>query len=455
MKNNLKETVKKTIKNNNLLSANDAVLIAVSGGADSVCLFDVLFSLKDELNLKLYVAHLNHLLRGDEANRDEEFVRSICEKKGVPFFCERKDVLKLSKETGTSIEEAGRNARYDFFSKLKTEHEIHKIATAHNKNDNVETVCMRIMRGTGIHGLTGIPIENDLSVIRPLLYVSREEIEKYLEEKNLSFITDSSNLEDDYARNKVRHHLIPYIEENHNESFIDTFSQNIELFTEAEHYLYHQTEKSFDSLVIKKHFGFEFDLEKLKQEDKYIIKSVLRMAFLKLSNKEMPQNLVLKVYDALVSDSDSIISASVNLDIYIKYDKLYFVIKKDALSFEYEKLDDNIFINEINAKLSFEKSFEKPNFSDKNVIHIKSPHKKGTFKVRNRKRGDTIYLGDLGHKKVKDLLIDEKIPVFLRDEIPILLYDDEIIWVPGIRDNPKYRSNDSNEHIKITFTKEN
>lgn len=454
MKTDLLENVKKIITNNNLLNPNDSVLVAVSGGADSVCLFDVLFSLKDELNLTLYVAHLNHMLRGDEADRDEQFVHTLCEKYGVPFFCERKDVKKLSRETGKSVEEAGRDARYDFFMRLKSEHNIDKIATAHNKNDNVETVCMRIMRGTGISGLSGIPIKNDLCVIRPLLYTSREDIENYLSEKEIHYITDSSNLEDDYARNKIRHHLIPYITENHNENFIDTFSGNIMVFTEAEHYLNHQTEEKFKSLAKTQSFGFEFCENELLKEDKYIIKSLLRKAFFDLTKKEMPSNLVMKVYDSLISQNVFLISASNNLDIYKKYGKLYFVLKK-SVEYEYEITGSEININEISAKLSFDNSCESVSFSDKNIIYIKIPEENFHFKVRNRKDGDKINLGSLGHKKVKDILIDEKIPVFLRDEIPILLLNDEIIWVCGIRDNPEFRAKDGERHIKITYTKEN
>ncbi len=453
MEKNFRDNILNVITKNSLLSPNDSVLVAVSGGADSVCLLDVLVSLKDTLSIKIYVAHLNHLLRGEEATRDEEFVKSLCDKYSVPFFLKRVDVKKLAKENKTSLENAGRDARYEFFNELKDRHHITKIATAHNKNDNVETVCMRFMRGTGISGLSGIPLENDSSVIRPLLFTSRSEIEAYIKDRNLSFVTDSTNLETDFTRNKIRHKLIPYIEENHNESFIDTLSHNIELLSDANSYLKKITEEKFNSLVKYESFGLSFNLDKLLTEDIYIIKSVIKKAILTLSEKDASSKTVSLVYDLAVATNDLSQNITDSLMVYKRYGVLYFVAKKNC-SFFYEKGEnDEIEIFETGAKITFSKNGVKEQ-NDKNTIYLKIPKKTQKITVRNRKDGDKIYLGKSGHKKIKDLFIDEKIPVFLRNEIPLLLIDDEIVWACTVRANPDYLAKDNEEYIKISYSKE-
>jgi len=211
MKSDLRERTKAYIIKHNLFSYGDSILVAVSGGADSICMLDVLVSLKEEFQIKISVAHLNHMLRGEEAYRDEKFVQSICKAYQVPYHVTRIDITKLSADKRCSVEEAGRIARYEFFQQLKAEYNINCIATAHNKNDNVETVLMRLMRGTSIHGLGGIPSKNDSGVIRPLLHATREEIEGYIRSHNLSYVVDRTNLENSYTRNKIRNQLLPYI----------------------------------------------------------------------------------------------------------------------------------------------------------------------------------------------------------------------------------------------------
>lgn len=258
MNNKLVQKVKHYINKHQLLADGYAVLVCVSGGADSVCLLDVLCQLRAVYNLKIYVAHVNHMLRGEESNRDEQFVKTLCEQYKVPFRTKQVDVSNLAKTNKITCEEAGRKVRYDFFVSLKQELSINKIATAHNKNDNVETVCMRFLRGTGVDGLGGIPVENDIDVIRPLLSVSRQEIEAYLEERHLTYITDSSNLTDAYTRNRIRHHFLPYILENYNENFHDTLSENILLCNEAGSYLKQQIEQAYSKLSERKNTAFLF-----------------------------------------------------------------------------------------------------------------------------------------------------------------------------------------------------
>jgi len=199
-------SVLEAISKFSLLEADTIVTVALSGGADSMALLNVLITLKDRLNIKVKAAHLNHLIRGDEAYRDEEFVKKQCEILNVPLVCQQKDVPKYAKENNLSLELAARKLRYEFLNEISEG----VIATAHTASDNLETVIFNLTRGTGIDGLCGIPAKRD-NIIRPLILCTRDMIEGYCQENNIPFVTDSTNLSDDYTRNRIRHSVIPIL----------------------------------------------------------------------------------------------------------------------------------------------------------------------------------------------------------------------------------------------------
>ena len=211
-----------------MLSEGDAVLCGFSGGADSVTLLSLLFDLsKGEGELPafpLYACHVHHGIRGEEADRDEAFCKAFCEERGIPYFSLFADVPKLAAETGDSLETAGRNVRYEFFAKtaerLRRQHPEYKsvkVATAHTASDNAETVLFHLARGTSLSGLTGIPPVRD-NIIRPLIDVTREEVEAYCAEQGLSFVTDATNEELSYSRNRIRLEVLPALEEINSET---------------------------------------------------------------------------------------------------------------------------------------------------------------------------------------------------------------------------------------------
>ena len=213
-----------TIKKFRLLDRGDAVLIALSGGPDSVCLFYVLHLLKKKFSLTLHVAHLDHMLRSEESTADAEFVKSLAEKFNYPLQLGRVDIPALIKREKKSSEEVARQARYKFLFDSAKALGIKKIAVGHNQNDQAETILMRIIRGTGIYGLSGIvPLRKikDYTVVRPLLEIRRAEIEKFLKQHKLEFRTDSSNLKQAYFRNRVRRRLIPLLAKDFNSNIED------------------------------------------------------------------------------------------------------------------------------------------------------------------------------------------------------------------------------------------
>lgn len=199
-----------TIKEYDMLPQGSRVIVGFSGGADSVALLSFLYELQQELDLKLLACHINHQLRGDEAQRDEEFCRKFCAERGIELHVFREDIASAAKQAGKSIEEYAREVRYKRFQQLRSS-EKDRIATAHNANDLAETILFHVARGTGIKGLIGIPAVRG-NIIRPLLFCSREQIEAYCKEKALPFVTDSSNLSDEFSRNRLRHHVVPQLE---------------------------------------------------------------------------------------------------------------------------------------------------------------------------------------------------------------------------------------------------
>ena len=235
------EKVTRTIKKFNMLKDGDKVTAALSGGADSVCLLLILLKIKNNLDFKLDAFHVNHMIRGREADRDEEFCRSLCKKYGVEFHCAHADVPSYAKKSGKSLEEAARDIRY----RLLLEHaESGKLATAHTASDNAETIIFNMARGSGIKGLCGIPPVRD-NIIRPLIYETRADVENFLKEQNQGYVTDSTNLSDDYSRNRIRHRIIPEILKI-NESFFKTISANTQLMAEEDRYLQSLADKAYN-----------------------------------------------------------------------------------------------------------------------------------------------------------------------------------------------------------------
>lgn len=245
----VKEKVLETIKKYNLISKNDKIVVAVSGGPDSMCLLHILLTLRKEYNLELNVAHVNHMIR-ENAILDEEYVKDFCEKNNLNFFVKKVDVHELSKKDRIGTEEAGRKARYEFFNEVKEMTSSNKIAIAHNKNDKVETIFLNLIRGTGTYGLIGIEPKNGI-YIRPLLEIERENIERYCDEFNLNPRIDESNFENIYNRNKIRNVIIPYIKKEFNPNIVNTVSRLSDIVQDEEKYFNKIVENEYKKLVIE------------------------------------------------------------------------------------------------------------------------------------------------------------------------------------------------------------
>ena len=245
----LEDKVLITINKYNMVNENDKIVIGVSGGPDSVSLLYILNNLQKKLNIKIYVAHINHMIR-KEADEESEYVRKICQKLNVEFYMKKIDVQNEAKRLKLGTEEAGRNIRYDFFEEIAQKVGANKIATAHNSNDNAETVLMNIIRGTSVSGLKGIEKVRDGKYIRPLIECLRQEIEEYCEINNLQPKYDQSNKENIYTRNKIRNLLIPYLQKEFNPSIVDGVNRLSSIAAEEEQFINKIVENEYNRLLI-------------------------------------------------------------------------------------------------------------------------------------------------------------------------------------------------------------
>lgn len=269
--NMLEDKVLDTITKYNMIQDNDKVVIGVSGGPDSMTLLNILNNLKEKLNIKIYVAHINHMIR-EEADDETEYVKQFCEKINVECFIKKIKVEEEAKKLKIGTEEAGRNIRYEFFNEVAEKAQANKIATAHNSNDNAETVLMNIIRGTSIAGLKGIEKVRDEKYIRPLIECSREEIEDYCANQKLNPKYDKSNNENIYTRNKIRNLLIPYLKKEFNPNIVEGINRLSTLATQYEQFLNKIVENEYQKLLISENNEIILDLKEFNKLD-YVIKS--------------------------------------------------------------------------------------------------------------------------------------------------------------------------------------
>lgn len=414
-----------------MLPDGAAVICAVSGGADSVCLLHILNEIAPLRGLKLYAAHFNHCLRGEESDRDEAFVRRLCGEMGIELFCASGDVNAYAAENGLGTEEAARILRYRFFEETAAKIKESRVATAHNADDNVETVLMNFARGAGLKGLCGIPPVRDI-YIRPLLCMSRDEIVRYLEIRGINHVEDSTNAESIYTRNRLRHEVIPVMK-GINPGLAMSVKETSELIQEDESLLQSLSEQALP---------FEADEEgrvalssiKLKTVPYPIAARGIRRAAAKLGC--YPAAVHVKAALELVQGDNP--SASTQFPGGIKvsreYDLLIFSHFKEKGSVEETVLEWNRWTEVPSAGLAVwfgEKTKIKEPCDE--IFALKKSDICGVLKVRARRTGDRICLDRRqGSKTLKKLFIEKKIPAERRDRLPIIADEKKIIAIPKL-----------------------
>ncbi|MBP3708222.1 MAG: tRNA lysidine(34) synthetase TilS [Clostridia bacterium] len=284
------DKVLETIKKYNMIQKGDKVVVAVSGGPDSMSLLNSLLNIKKLIEFKIVVAHVNHMIR-EVADEETEYVRNFCDRYNITCYVKKIDVIKKAESEKISTEEAGRNARYDFFEEVFIKENANKIAIAHNANDNAETVLMNIIRGTGVSGLKGIEPIRLQKFIRPLIEIERAEIEQYCENEKLNPKFDKSNEENVYTRNKVRNLLIPYIKDQFNPNIIESINRLSKLADQETKYIDNVIQNFYKEICIcesskddnsAKIEEIVIDLNKYNNADKYIRGKIIMLCTYKI-----------------------------------------------------------------------------------------------------------------------------------------------------------------------------
>ena len=327
----MKNKVLETIKKYNMIENEDKIVLAVSGGPDSICMLDILNDIKNDetidINFEIAVAHVNHMIR-KEAEEDEKYVKKYCEEKQIEFYSKSIDVQKMANNNKIGLEEAGRKARYDFFDEILEKTNAQKIAIAHNKNDKVETVLMHILRGSGINGLKGIEAKRG-KYIRPLIECERNEIEEYCTEKKMQPRIDKTNFENEYTRNKLRNLLIPYIKKEFNPNLIQTIDRLSNLVAEEENYMDKQVENVYKELLIsEKEKEIQLNLKIFNIQEKVIKSRVILYTITRLfGNSKGLEKIHIEDIIKLCSNNigNKYLTPNKNIKILIKNHKIYFM----------------------------------------------------------------------------------------------------------------------------------
>lgn len=445
------------IKKYQMIKPDDTIIAGISGGADSVCLFFMMLEIQKLIPFNLEVVHINHGIRSD-AGQDADFVKALCEKHGIRFYLVEKNISELAKTLGISEEEAGRKVRYEAFEQTLGGR-AGRIAVAHNANDRAETMLFHLFRGTGLAGASGIrPING--RIIRPLLCVSRQEIENWLEARTITFCTDSTNQQDIYTRNKIRHHILPYAENEICKGAIGNMNRAADQLLEAEEFTARLTatalEKCVDLTNLPESLTIhlpQFFLQDVFLQNRILLSCIEKMAggrkditaehihlirelFLGTGSKELhlPYDLtVYKKYDLGMIQMNSfpkeasVPTAEYELDIPLKLD-IPLLGRVETTVFPYK--------NSVNIP---EKTYTKWFDYDKITWSVV---------IRTRKSGDYLTINkEMARKSVQDYFVNEKIPKSERDSLFLLAEESHILWIPGYRISEYYKIDSHTKNI--------
>lgn len=449
-------TVERTITTYGMLEPKDSVVIGVSGGPDSVALLHALFLMAPGFSLKLGVAHLNHCLRQNDSDKDAQFVEILAQKYDLPCYTLKKDVRKYQVDNKLSLEEAARRVRYTFLDDVANRMQYNKIAVGHHSDDNAELILMNLFRGSGTQGLSGIPPVRDHKIIRPLIELNRSEIIDFLNQNKLEYVSDASNTDTKYFRNRVRHDLIPLLKTAYNPKISDTLNRLSSIIRSEEEWI--------DDVV---HPFYEKTVKDVRGN--YITLSV---AMLNRYHPALQRRIIRMTIERIKGDLRRIQFVNINsvigllekgsaygkvdlpdgiriqrepdaLRVFKEKPRLRGAGEKydspDAFTFEYQiEKFESVFISEIGATIKFtEMGMEKvsnyryagqhTSFFDKDILSF-------PMVIRNFRPGDAFKpLGAGGTQKLKKFFIDKKVPRIERLKCPILLSRGKIIWVVGHR----------------------
>ncbi len=426
--------VKRTIEKFNLLEGVKSLAVGVSGGADSMCLLEILSKLKSEYDIILKAVHLNHGIRGGEALRDQKAVEDFCRKLGVECLCFSFDIPALSKEMGIGEEECGRIKRYECYKEARCD----AVATAHTLSDSIETLMFNLIRGTGTKGLCGIPPRRD-NIIRPLIECTRKEIEAYCEKNKIPYVTDSTNLSDDYTRNFIRHNIITNFSKV-NENFESAMASAMETLRLENDFM----DKGKDTLIGLCDNGSSYKIDPLV----FSYPAVRRRAIAEILSLNMPKDVEkrhIDLVDTAVLKGEGKIEITKDLYIVVSDGIMFFQGCEPEIEEWLAEEKDGVFNTPYGKYTLVGASAE---YRGKNAID--ADKLRGRLIVSSRKHGDRFYNKKRGQTKtLKKLFNESKIPAKERGSIAILRDEENLIWIDGFGTDGKYLPDINTKNVLI------
>jgi tRNA(Ile)-lysidine synthase len=458
------------IRKNNLLDNCKSILLAVSGGPDSLAMLNLFYDLSKELKLDIAVAHLDHKFRKESA-AEADFVEKIVKEKGLKFFRKSKNLPMIIKEKNISAEAAARKARFDFFRNIIGKYNYDALALAHHRDDQAETILLNLFRGTGLKGLSGIKAKvqiKELTVIHPMLAFSKKEILNYCQKNKLEPCFDSSNEQSIYSRNIIRNEIFPIVENKINHKAREVISRNSKIIAAESDFLEKMAVHKYQEIIKEKNQSkVTIDFDKFKSIDQVLQRRIYRLIYNKLNNNldDLYFDHILEI-EKLISDCQTGrgVDIASEIRVEISYSNLIFYkkekTKKNNKFFQTKEIEI-----EGTTKISENYSISSTILNKKEVSFDENPHQAVfdfdklslPLKIRSRNPGDKfIPLGMSGHKKVKDILIDAKTPKNLREKVPVITdADGNIIWLAPYRISNDYKITKKTNKILILKLKYN
>ena len=450
--------IKAYIEKWHMLQSEDCVIVGVSGGADSICLVLVLLELQKTMGFQMVAVHINHGLRGTDADADETFVKQFCMEHGILFESYFADVELFAKKRKQSTEEAGREVRREFFRQALEKHGGTKVALAHHQDDNAETLLLNLTRGTGLKGLGGIAPKKDC-FIRPLLCVRRREIEDYLKERNVLYCTDMTNESDEYTRNRIRNHVLPYLEEHINSKTVEHMNETMEQLRQVQAYLDEQAQAAFECCVEKVDSKYLVKQERYADIPEVLRQLVLKKVLVKLAGREKDleavhikqlQELFKKQTGRTVHLPYQMVAKRVYDGICIGQQEMKSLQNKEDNVFEMTDFEKNFQAmgKEIQCKVYEKGVFSPKTFEKSDTACFDCDIIENNICFRTRQEGDYITIHPDGRtQKLKAYFINEKIPQDLRDEILLVADGHHILWIVGYRKNCLYQIQEKTKKV--------
>ncbi|MDY6856651.1 MAG: tRNA lysidine(34) synthetase TilS [Thermodesulfobacteriota bacterium] len=446
-----------TIEKYRMLQQGERIVVAVSGGPDSVFLLYTLNELKDDMNLTLIVAHVDHCIRKDESKDECMFVKNLANRFDLPFESQSFNVPLIKKVMRVSTQEAARNVRYEFLMRTLRKYNAHKVATGHNADDQAETVLMRLIRGTGSKGLCGINPFRDGIFIRPIIEIRQSEIRRELEDRRIEFVIDSSNKEDIYLRNKIRNRLMPVLINEYNPNIIQSLVNTSEILRKEDGFLdILAKEYLSDIRIYSDKKSIALDILRLKDLDESIQIRVLKRA-IELFSEDL-RCVCFKHLDSIVhmlfrKGSNKFLNLPKGICIEKRYNELIIreEIRGNDFFYSFNHVPDRVRLKETGKDIEFSVIKKAKNLDvgrDPDVAFFDFERVRFPIILRNFKEGDRFQpIGLNGTKKLKDFFIDCKIPRSIRRQVPLLVFDDLIAWVIGLRIDHRVMLSESTKEI--------